>query len=131
MSAPGAEKQLNLLEQLRPRLPLELPAYLAGRRWYGGKARRIHSIELLDLVPLHTGQLEAFLLLAKVEYEIGTSETYVLPLFIADESFASAHTTDVIRVQTADRNQEFLLGDPLKDERFLRWLLDAVEVRLV
>jgi maltose alpha-D-glucosyltransferase/alpha-amylase len=131
MSAPGTEKQLNLLEQLRPRLPLELPAYLAGRRWYGGKARRIHSVELLDLVPLHTGQLEAFLLLAKVEYEIGTSETYVLPLFVADSSFEPAHANDVIHVQTADRSQEFVLGDPLKDERFLRWLLDAIEVKLV
>jgi maltose alpha-D-glucosyltransferase/alpha-amylase len=132
MTAPGTEKRMSLFEQLRSRLPLELPAYLAGKRWYGGKARRIHSIDLIDLIPLQTGQLDAFVALAHVEYDIGTGENYVLPMFVADSGsgdFAGAES--LLRVQTADRNQELFLADALKNERFLRWLLDAIEVQVV
>lgn len=132
MTAPGTEKRMSLFEQLRPRLPMELPAYLAGKRWYGGKARRIHSIELADLIPLQTGQLDAFVVLAHVEYDIGTGENYVLPMFVADPDSGDAAGADsLLRVQTVDRNQQLFLADALKNERFLRWLLDAIEVQLV
>ena len=131
MTAPGTEKRMSLFEQLRPRLPMELPAFLASKRWYGGKARRIHSIELTDLIPLQTGELEAFVALARVEYDIGTGETYVLPMFVADPEAAHDGVNGLIRVQTADRNQQLFLADALQNEKFLRWLLDAIEVQLV
>jgi maltose alpha-D-glucosyltransferase/alpha-amylase len=132
MTAPGTEKRMSLFEQLRPRLPMELPAFLAGKRWYGGKARRIHSVELVDLIPLQTGELEAFVALARVEYDIGTGETYVLPLFVSAPDAAHDVGADgLIRVQTADRNQQLFLADALQNDKFLRWLLDAIEVQLV
>lgn len=131
MTAPGTEKRMSLFEQLRPRLPMELPAFLASKRWYGGKARRIHSVELADLIPLQTGELEAFVALARVEYDIGTGETYVLPMFVTDPEAAHDGVNGLVRVQTADRNQQLFLADALQNEKFLRWLLDAIEVQLV
>ena len=34
------------------------------QRWFGGKARRIHSTEIVDLVPLQTGEADAYLFLS-------------------------------------------------------------------
>jgi maltose alpha-D-glucosyltransferase / alpha-amylase len=130
MTASGTEKGMSLFEQFRLTLPLELPGYLARQRWYGGKARRIHAVQLEDLIPLQTGELDAFLLLARVEYEIGPGETYVLPMFSADASSPEA-SDPAASVTIAYRHYHVVLADALKNEKFLRWLLDAVEVNLV
>ena len=60
MSASGTEKRMSKFEQLRLSLPDQLPAYLARQRWFGGKARRIRSTEILDMIPLQTGQPRRF-----------------------------------------------------------------------
>ena len=132
MTGPGTEKRMSLFEQFRQVLPLDLPAYLARQRWYGGKARRIHSVVLEDLIPLQTGELDAFLLLARVEYEIGPGEIYVLPMFSAGSSPSeSMDPATSFTVSLGERNRHVVLADALKNEKFLRWLLDAIEVELV
>jgi maltose alpha-D-glucosyltransferase/alpha-amylase len=128
MSASGTEKRMSNFEQLRLSLPEQLPAYLARQRWFGGKARRIRSTEVLDMIPLQTGRLDAFLLLARVEYETGDGDTYVLPTFWADYSAPEA-INPPLRLSAGDSGP--VLADALKNENFLRWLLDAVEVQLV
>ena len=66
-----------------------------------------------------------------MEYDIGTAETYVLPMFVTDPEAAHDGVNGLVRVQTADRNQQLFLADALQNEKFLRWLLDAIEVQLV
>jgi maltose alpha-D-glucosyltransferase/alpha-amylase len=131
MSASGTEKQMSIFEQLRRALPEQLPAYLVRQRWFGGKARKIRLTEIGDLVPLQTGELDAFLLLARVEYETGRDETYVLPVILAQVSSPEAANQEAsLRVSVLDRDQEFIVADALKNENFLKWLLDAIEVQL-
>ncbi len=133
MSTPGAEKRMALYEDLRLALPEQLPAYLAKQRWFGGKARRIHSAGILDLVPLQTGQLDAFLLLARVEYETGMGDTYVLAMIVSQAaSGQQAADGGELRIRgIGDVNGSAVLTDALQNEQFLSWLLDAVEVKLV
>ena len=132
MTAPGTERRMSQFEQFRLGIPRELPAYIVHRRWFGGKARRIHSIELRDSIPLQTGQLEAFLLLAQVEYDFGPAETYVLPMYLADAAAAEeAGLYGSLTISLADRGGQLVLADALQNEKFLRWLLDAIEVKLV
>ena len=75
---------MSFYEEVRLALPERLPAYLSVQRWFGGKARKIRSAELLDLVPLQTGEADAYLLLARVEYESGPGDTYVLPMIFSE-----------------------------------------------
>jgi maltose alpha-D-glucosyltransferase/alpha-amylase len=133
MSTPGAEKRMALYEDLRLAVPEQLPAYLSKQRWFGGKARRIHSAEILDLVPLQTGQLDAFLLLARAEYETGIGDTYVLPMIVSRAaSGQQAAGGGELRIRSVgDVNGSVVLTDALQNEQFLSWLLDAVEVKLV
>ncbi len=60
-----------------------LPGYLAARRWFGGKARSIARVELLDAVPLPDGSREARFALLRVAYLEGEAETYAVPLAFA------------------------------------------------
>src|SRR5690348_14067916 len=63
------------------RLRGTLPAFLARQRWFGGKARRVDSVDLLDVVPLKDRQVSAELVLAQVHYEDhAPDEVYCVPL---------------------------------------------------
>ena len=73
-------------------LELALPSYLAARRWFGGKARKIARVEILDAVPLPGGSREARFALSRVEYAEGEAETYAAPL-----AFASGERGEQVR----------------------------------
>ncbi|MEJ2313997.1 MAG: maltose alpha-D-glucosyltransferase [Nitrospirota bacterium] len=60
-----------------------LPDYLAGKRWFGGKARRIRNISLVEDIPVRENGSFAHLLFLEVRYTEGPSETYVLPISFA------------------------------------------------
>ena len=63
-----------------------LPGYLKTCRWFGGKARRIRSVNLVDLVPVPFDSDRAFFTTVAVTYREGEPESYFLPLvFIAGE----------------------------------------------
>lgn len=66
-------------------LEAALPRYLTPRRWFGSKARTIRRIELIEAVPLLH---DAYLVLIRVDYTAGESETYVLPIGFAAGSTA-------------------------------------------
>ncbi len=60
-----------------------MPAFLRTRRWFGGKARQIVAIRILDAVPVPRGEHRACLCLVRVEYRAGPAETYQLNLAFA------------------------------------------------
>src|SRR5690606_11842184 len=57
-----------------------LPHYLQGRRWFGGKARIMQTVEITEVIPLPQEDPLAVLALLRVEYTEGEPETYLLPL---------------------------------------------------
>src|SRR5207249_11238976 len=94
----------------RDRAQLEevLPRFLVAARWFGGKARRIKTVEVVEAVPIgdirRPAAVVAFL---NVEYTEGHAETYVLPLTTASGDRAREleehfpHSV-VARVETAE-----------------------------
>jgi len=124
---------MSLYVELRRAVPEQLAAYLLKQRWFGGKARQIRSTELIDLVPLQAGPVEAFVLLARVEYDSGASDTYVLPLIPSSasgsqwgDSSGDQAAVLSIRRQGGDVG-DAVLTDALQSERFLSGLLGAIE----
>ena len=59
-----------------------LPEILQTRRWFGGKARRIEKVDILDGIAIPSDSM-SMLLLIRVEYEQGGTETYTLPVTAA------------------------------------------------
>ncbi len=139
---------LNVKESLQDLLepggwgPLEqlLPAYVAGRRWFGGKARAIRSTTILDSLPIsdHSSKIgrdeapAGYLTLVQVDYLEGDPETYVLPLAstpaqrVSDPERAISEAA-IARVRTKDGDQ--MLFDATYDSRFCRSLLDTIARR--
>lgn len=65
------------LERLERKI---LPSYLKQRRWFGGKARTIRYVRIVENIPVHEGASYARLLFIDVKYSEGASDTYALPL---------------------------------------------------
>ncbi|HEX6230298.1 MAG TPA: maltose alpha-D-glucosyltransferase [Actinomycetota bacterium] len=113
-----------------------LPGYLRGRRWFGGKARRIRSVELVDAIPVapdggrRTGvRTPGYLCLVRVEYAEGDPETYVLPLACAtvDETAeVLEQRADSVVARLQMREGERALHDALASPAFNDALVDAI-----
>lgn len=83
----------------------KLPAFLKQQRWFGGKARGLRSIHILDSIPMCDPHVTADLALVEVHYEDKyPDETYAVPLVPGDE-----------------------LQDALREPAFLTLLLESIE----
>ena len=82
----------EVLMRGRPRHALArlLPAYLATKRWFAGKARGIESVHISDIVPIPglSRTEPAFVVFADVELRDGSTSAYVLPLAVARGKWA-------------------------------------------
>jgi maltose alpha-D-glucosyltransferase/alpha-amylase len=111
------------------RLANLLPDYVVERRWFGGKARKIKGIQILDSVPLPYGETVGYLLIVQVEYTDGDPETYVLPVGFAGGQYAedlvNYHRNAVIAQLTAG-DREGVLFDTLHDIAFCQSLLETI-----
>ncbi len=71
----------NILDgRARVRLESRLPAYLKGKRWFGGKAQSIDRASISEDIYLDVFTAQVHLLFIQVSYIDGTMEVYVLPL---------------------------------------------------
>jgi maltose alpha-D-glucosyltransferase / alpha-amylase len=107
-----------------------LPSYVRRRRWFGGKARDIVSIQLLDAVPVTTARGSARLALLQVAYAQGEPEVYLLPLAICRGDEAKSLLEEqpgagVARIRTAE-GTEVLLFDAVSSTSFARAVLGAI-----
>jgi trehalose synthase-fused probable maltokinase len=113
--------------ELQKSLPAVLPDFLAAQRWFGGKAQRIHATEVLDVIPFGAPQLESFILLARVEYETGVRETYLLPLLARSDQEPTEDGSQAMKARV--RGMDLLLTDALRNEDFLLELHAAIEAQ--
>ncbi len=107
-----------------------LPDYLRRRRWFGGKARKIKAVKIVESVPID-GEGGPYWTLIRVEYVEGDPENYLLPL-----SFASGQKADAICRETpqtvvaqAHGGSGGVLFDGVHDPAFADALLAGIERR--
>ena len=80
-------KDLVLPANLEKIENLVLPYYLTNVRWFGGKARGIESIKIINYASMPLAENSAFFILFEVSYQTGLPETYQLPLAFGKEHF--------------------------------------------
>jgi maltose alpha-D-glucosyltransferase/alpha-amylase len=110
-----------------------LPDWLVTRRWFGGKARKVQTVRINEIVPISAVR-EApryGIVLARVSYGDGEPETYQLPIGVAygEEAERLAHDQPVgviARLPTRGSDTPALLYDATYDSRFNTTLLDAI-----
>jgi trehalose synthase-fused probable maltokinase len=109
-----------------------LPDILQARRWFGGKARRIGKVDILDCIAIPSDSM-SLLLLIWVEYEHAETETYILPVTAAfgddAERIRREMAPAVIApfvLQREAKTENGLLYDALWNRDFTLALLNAV-----
>jgi trehalose synthase-fused probable maltokinase len=111
-----------------------LPAFLAGQRWFGGKARRVKEVAIVEAVPVPVGRSTFFLLMARVDYFDGGPDTYTLTLaFATGERATQLVEREPHRVVAHLRlkGEDGVLHGAFAEEAFGPALLDAVARRRV
>jgi maltose alpha-D-glucosyltransferase/alpha-amylase len=109
--ADGAWRDLEIL----------LLDVLPTRRWFGGKARTLRSVEIREAIPLGESGLLALLF---VDYTDTEGETYALPLAFAPQTADPAAV--VARLESGTPEGTGFLYDPLGEPAFSRALLEAI-----
>lgn len=116
----------------RAALERRLPAWLSARRWYGGKARPLRGVKVLDAVPIPCGAEGARLVLVEARYRSGPPQAYAVPLTFsagaAAEAVRSSSPGAVVAPLTAG-GRAGALHAVEADPAFARALLQAVAGR--
>jgi maltose alpha-D-glucosyltransferase/alpha-amylase len=117
--------------QAKGTLESALPDYLYTCRWFGGKARKIQSTHITEMIPMSHQGIEAQLIWLHVDYIQGNPETYLLPLAYAEGEQAThllAETPQsvVARLQIQGQKEVGVLFDAVADKNFLSFPLDAI-----
>ena len=103
-----------------------LPAYLSRQRWFGGKARTMARLRLVDYCLLQPTSPLLYLVLVEVTYTQGGAETYALLLGIStDETAETLPQTDpgCVLARVRSRQGEGLLHEALGTEAAATLLL--------
>jgi maltose alpha-D-glucosyltransferase/alpha-amylase len=116
--------------RIRGRLERLLPEYLQGCRWFAGKAFKIKSVQIVDIVSLSSGASQARWVLIQVDYVEEDPEIYALPLsFMLEKEEIDALSRDhphAVVARLALKGKEGLICDATFDPKFSAALIDAV-----
>jgi maltose alpha-D-glucosyltransferase/alpha-amylase len=127
----GSEASWAKLLEGRPRRRLleVLAGFLQRQRWYGGKARHLRGMDIMDAVEIPTTSGPACLTLLSAEYAAGDSDVYILPLALAKgseiETVLQEYAGSAIARVGSGSDAEVLLFDAMAAKPFARALLDA------
>ncbi len=117
-----------------------LPDYLRTRRWFGGKARTIQSVQITDVIPVPYRDTEAYIVLLQLDYTEGLPETYVLPISYVSLNHPSGQQGNgvggdgkenhyeqaIAQLQIQGTDEAGLLVDAVADKDFLAFPLEAI-----
>src|ERR1700733_11877195 len=111
MADLGAGKRME--STLQTALASQLPEYLLRQRWFGGKARKIASVDIVDTLSIPAGGGNAYIFVAVVHYDDGADEFYAIPLVRSESAGA-----DGLKVPGPDGGSA-MLGVGMEDAEFL------------
>ena len=116
----------------RRRLEVVLPSYLQTRRWFGGKARRLKSVVVDEIIPMPYEDTLAYLLTVRCEYTDGDPEVYSLPLTYSSGAAGEAllkNPAAGVLCRVGGLPRPGVLHDALIDPEFAESLLEAIANR--
>jgi maltose alpha-D-glucosyltransferase/alpha-amylase len=121
----------RLKEKLEERI---LPVYLAGCRWFGGKARKIRSVRIMEDISINRDSAPVHILFLRIIFTEGLSEIYLLPLSFlsgaeAEKIIEEKPYVIVLRLRTGA--EEGIVYDGSYNETFRRNLLWMITGRHV
>ena len=133
LRAPAAwDWGLLLKGRIKSQLETILASAIKSRRWFGGKARTLQNLTIMEVIRLEPA--DASIVLLKVDYVEGEPQVYVLPLGVATGAAAERLISEtspslIARVQIAGFADTAVLYDAFGDEAVSSALLDLIQFR--
>jgi maltose alpha-D-glucosyltransferase / alpha-amylase len=121
----------TLYPELRRVLALRLPAFLGEQRWFGGKARKISSAELADVIPIPLASSEALILIVTVNYADNTEECYAMPVRRTGSGTSTQEIEPSSLKFQSGNGEPMILVDALKNEEFLSAVLELIQEKAI
>ena len=124
----------------RDKIQLEeiLPVYLKGRRWYGGKSKKIKSLKIDEIIPINSNKNQAYLTMVRIDYSDRDPEVYTLPLTFASgdrktEILNTMASTIVvgIKIHNKGTDTEGILYDAMAEPWFCSAILELIQRRRI
>ncbi len=106
-----------------------LPAYLRGRRWFGGKARDILGVRIKDVIPVGKNGSLTYIVFVEAQYAEGAPDTYFLPLSYADGEKAeeiSERSPNAVVCRISVKAKRGIIYDGLYNNDFCMALLAMI-----
>ncbi|HEV8342399.1 MAG TPA: maltose alpha-D-glucosyltransferase [Candidatus Binatia bacterium] len=108
-----------------------LPDYLRSCRWFGGKAKRLRSVNIVETIPIPLPNSRAYILFLQTNYVEGEAETYILPITFVSGERASQLQADspqavIARISQKGDPQTAVLYDALYEKSFCDVLLRSI-----
>lgn len=109
-----------------------LPTYIKGCRWFGGKARELQHLKIVDQIPTERHSPSAYLLFLEVYYSEGVPEMYLLPVSFASGDQARKITEEhpegiIARIKL--EGHDGIVYDGVYGEEFRQSLLGMISKR--
>lgn len=106
-----------------------LPDYIKHREWMDGKESDVQTVAIADVIPLSDGEVEAVMIVIRIQFFYKASEYCLLPLAAASGEKAEKLRKESPKAMIARLHaptEEVLLFDGVYDETFRKCLLPAV-----
>jgi maltose alpha-D-glucosyltransferase/alpha-amylase len=109
-------------------LERELRGYLVRQRWFRGKARKLRSVAIVEVIALTPHANDPHIAFVRVDYVEGDAETYVLPLALVATEERSPDNV-VCGVLLRGNEPPRCLVDAVTQPEFSRLMLDVIRSR--
>jgi maltose alpha-D-glucosyltransferase/alpha-amylase len=126
-----------LLGRARASFEEILPEYLQDRRWFGARARRVKTAEIVEVVPIPSPSSDegsepaGYFTLVHVEFTEGDPQTYALPLtarrWEGEDQGEPPQAAVIARLRASDG--EYFLMDGMYEPFLVKGVLDALARR--
>jgi maltose alpha-D-glucosyltransferase/alpha-amylase len=106
-----------------------LPRYVKKCRWFGGKARDIRSVKVMDTIILSDQNSPVILLIFTISYKLGNSESYLLPLsfiFKNEEKDIAREFPESVICRGSINEKDGFLYDGVYDQHVHQMLFNAI-----
>ncbi|MEY4577498.1 MAG: hypothetical protein RL701_2201 [Pseudomonadota bacterium] len=104
-----------------------LPSFLISRSWLVNENRRLASVHISAVIPLADAPYETHLLVLRVEYAEGESDTYALPLaFLSDDAAAKPRTNNAVLANLETPSVRGVVVDALDEPEASRSIVTAI-----
>jgi maltose alpha-D-glucosyltransferase/alpha-amylase len=106
-----------------------LPHYLSTTKWFMGKERAMHTVSIIEQVPITLPEGAASLWLLEVAYESGLPELYQLPVLFGSRKLPALLTDTAPHALIANltvSDVEGVLCDALYTHVYQQWLLERM-----